>query len=103
MKIQKRGRYRNRGRTTLAEFDLTKGAAGRWGPLAWNDNQKQIEIEITGRDRAAYRYSVYLNAPELARIVEAMFSDNDNPVLRAYGKSVATFLKEIQSVPDKNG
>ncbi len=95
MKIHKRGRYRNRGRTTLAEFDLTKGAAGRWGPVAWDAEGKQIEIEIAGRDRAAYRYSIYLSAPEIARIVDTVFSENDNPVLRAYGKSIGAFLKEV--------
>ena len=101
MKIQKRGRYRFRGRTTLAEFDLTKAAVGKWGPLAWDAESKQLEVEVTGRDKAAYRYSIYLSLPEIARIVEAVFSDNDNPILRAYGKSMAAFLTEVQHEPKK--
>ena len=102
MKIQKRGRYRFRGRTTLAEFDLTKAAVGHWGPLAWDAENKQLKVEITGRDRAAYRYSIYLSLPEIAKIVEAVFSDSDNPVLRAYGKSMAAFLTEVQRETKKN-
>ena len=100
MKLEKRGRHRNCGRTKLAEHDLTKNVSGAWYPVEWDGEAKSLKIEVAGRDNSSsYRYTISLTVPEIAKLVGVMFANDLNTAIRAHAKGFSAFIEEAYREP----